>query len=231
MSVIIGKRTSENCKKIVEDVYERTGRRKDIFISSDCFSFYKTAIEGVYGQKTIPEKKKCRGRPPKNPVTVMPEELCYVTVCKEYEKGNVSSIRREIVFETEDLVCERLGNSKVSSTINTSFVERNNGTDRSQNSRKVRDTYGFSKDLFYHNCITILIFCLDNFCWCVRTLSFKEDGKNISQTPAMAAKLASHVWTIEEWITYPVYCGDNYFYDNEGCLESGLTKYTISSIS
>lgn len=88
------------------------------------------------------------GRFPKNPVTIMPEKFCYVTVCKEYEKGNVSSIKREIVFGNENLVNEKLINSKVSSTINIAFVERNNGTDKMQNSRKVRETYRFSKDFF-----------------------------------------------------------------------------------
>lgn len=58
------------------------------------------------------------------------------------KKGNVSSIRREVVFGTADLLCERLEDSSVNTTINTSFVERNNGTDRKQNLRKVRDTYG-----------------------------------------------------------------------------------------
>ena len=224
LSVVIGKRTPENCKKIVEDVYERTDRRKDILITSDCFSSYKTAIEEVYGDKIIPVRKSGPGRPPKNPITVMPEELCYGTVCKEYEKGHVSSIRREVVFGTEDVLSERLEDSKVSTTINTSFIERNNGTDRKQNSRKARDTYGFSKDLFCHVSISLLVFCLYNFCWCVRTLSFKENGKTIKRTPAMAAKLTTHIWSIEGWITYPVYVGDKHLKDTEFYIKNGFTK-------
>lgn len=224
LSVVIGKRTPENCKKIVKDVYERTGRREDVLITSDCFSSYKTAIKEVYGQEIMPERKPGSGRPPQNPIIVMPEELCYATVCKEYEKGNVSSIRREVKFGTEDLLCERLEDSKVSTNINTSFVERNNGTDRRQNSRKVRDTYGFSKDLFCHISVSFLIFCLYNFCWCLRTLSIIEDGKTKKQTPAMVAKLATHIWSIEEWITYPVYLGDENLKDTEYYIQNGLTK-------
>jgi hypothetical protein len=202
--VVVGKRTPENCQKSVDDVYQRTGGRDDVLLSSDCFSSYKSAIEKTYGKKIVPKKQKGPGRPSKRPKTIIPEELCYVTVCKEYEKGNVSSIKREIVFGNEITVGEKLENSKVSSTINTAFVERNNGTDRMQNSRKVRDTYGFSKDLIYHVCATIMMFCLYNFCWCVRTLSFRENGRIVNQTPAMAAALETHVWIIEEWITYPV---------------------------
>ena len=43
-----------------------------------------------------------------------------------------------------------------------------------------------------------------NFCWPVRTLRVKDgDGKWHPQTPAMAAKLADHVWSVREWITCP----------------------------
>jgi hypothetical protein len=90
-------------------------------------------------------------------------------------------------------------------TINTSFIERVNGTDHTQNSRKVRETYGFSKKLVFHDALTRLIFCLYNFCWCVRTLSVIEEGKQVSRTPAMAAKLSEYVWTAAEWVTYPTY--------------------------
>jgi hypothetical protein len=43
-----------------------------------------------------------------------------------------------------------------------------------------------------------------NFCWPVRTLRTKaEDGRWQQRTPAMAAGLADHVWTLEEWINFP----------------------------
>ena len=205
LSIVAGKRTSENCHKVVEDVYNRTHGRENVLISSDSYPAYKTAIEDIYGKKVIPDRKKGPGRPPKNPVNVIPEALCYVTVCKDYEKNTVSAIRREIVFGNDELLTKRLENSQVSTTINTSFIESVNGTDRMQNSRKVRETYGFSKKLVFHNALSRLIFCLYNFCWCVRTLSVMDDGKRVRCTPAMAAKLSEHVWTVAEWVTYPTY--------------------------
>jgi hypothetical protein len=43
-----------------------------------------------------------------------------------------------------------------------------------------------------------------NFCWAVRTLRTREpEGSWLARTPAMAAGLSDHVWSIEEWITYP----------------------------
>ncbi len=45
----------------------------------------------------------------------------------------------------------RLMQSLVSKAINIAFVERQNGTDRNRNGRKVRKTYGFSKDWEVHH--------------------------------------------------------------------------------
>ena len=90
----------------------------------------------------------------------------------------------------------------MSNTINTSFVERNNGTDRSRNGRKQWKTYGFSKSKKMHDCATYFVSYSYNFCWPVRTLRVEDDEGWQRRTPAMAAGLADHVWTLQEWLTY-----------------------------
>ena len=88
--------------------------------------------------------------------------------------------------------------------MNISFVERQNGTDRNRNARKVRKSYCFSKDWSVHRAITYFTMYSDNFCWPVRTLRVKgEDGTWQQQTPAMAAGLADHVRSLSEWLTLP----------------------------
>jgi IS1 family transposase len=57
---------------------------------------------------------------------------------------------RTLDFGTLFLLGGLLKRSTASTTIVPSFVERNDGTDRHQNSRKRRKTYGFSKDLAMH---------------------------------------------------------------------------------
>jgi hypothetical protein len=38
----------------------------------------------------------------------------------------------------------------------------------------------------------------------VRTLEIKDEaGSRQQRTPAMAAGLSDHVWTLQEWLTYP----------------------------
>ena len=88
--------------------------------------------------------------------------------------------------------------------VNTVFVERVNGTDRGQNSRKVRKTYRFSKDPDVPVAMTYFTQYSYNFCWCVRTLREEIEPKHYRpRTPAMAAGLADHVWSLEEWLLFP----------------------------
>jgi hypothetical protein len=79
-----------------------------------------------------------------------------------------------------------------------------NATDRHHNARKVRKTYTFSKDWCVHEAMTYFTMYSYNFGWPVRTLTERdEEGHLRRRTPAMAAGLADHVWTMREWITLP----------------------------
>ncbi len=119
-------------------------------------------------------------------------------------KGRVVSIATRVVFGTMAAVIAALGMSRVSRAINTSFVERQNGTDRHRNARKARTTYRFSKDWRHHEAVTYLTMSVDNFCWPVRTLRIKDEGGRWKRrSPAMAAGLADHVWSIPEWLAFP----------------------------
>jgi hypothetical protein len=137
--MIHGKRTAANCKRVVEEVKARTGGRKDIFFTSDEHAPYETAIKTVYGEEIFPARKPGPGRPP-HPKIAVPDELCYATVKKNRKDGRVVQVIRILVFGTILLLLTCLTKSSASKTINTAFVERNNGTDRSQNSRKGRRT-------------------------------------------------------------------------------------------
>ena len=203
LSLVPGKRTAENCVKLVEDVKKRTGGRTDILLTSDEHPPYVEAIQQAYGQNVPRAKRAGPGRPPK-PQRVLPADLCYATVRKTRKSGRVVNVIRTVVFGTAALLDLLLTRSAVSKTINTSFVERNNGTDRGQNARKVRKTYRFSKDWALHNAATYFIAFSYNFCWPVRTLDkLTADGNRLKRTPAMAAGLADHVWTTVEWATFP----------------------------
>jgi hypothetical protein len=99
--------------------------------------------------------------------------LVYATVQKKREKGRVVEVIRAVVFGMWCLLDCWLRRSSVSNTINTSFVERNNATDRRQNGRKQRKSYGFSRSKRMHDAATYFVSDSYNFCWPVRTLRLK----------------------------------------------------------
>jgi len=130
--------------------------------------------------------------------------LAYAVVEKTRAKGRVVAIATRVVFGTMAAVMAALGMSGASRAINTSFVERQNATDRHRNARKARKTYRFSKDWRSHEAVTYLTLYAYNFCWPVRTLSVKPDGgRRQPRSPAMAAGLADHVWSMAEWFSMP----------------------------
>ncbi len=205
VSLIPGKRTGENCDKLVEDVKKRTGDRTDVFYTSDEHAPYVKAIEKAYGTPVRARKKQSSGKTTK-PLLRMPPNLCYATVKKTRKNGRMVKVDRTLVFGTFVLLSLYLIASLVSKKINTAFVERHNGTDRGKNSRKRRKTYCFSKDLKIHNAASYFVAYGYNFLWPIRTLALKNsDGKNIQRTPGMAAGLTDHIWSLKEWCTYPVY--------------------------
>jgi hypothetical protein len=55
-----------------------------------------------------------------------------------------------------------------------------------------------------HHAASYFIGYTYNFCWCVRTLRVQgAEGRYEHRTPALAAGLADHVRSLQEWITYP----------------------------
>ena len=185
---------------MVSDAKERLDGRVPELITTDEYAPYAGAILEAFGEEVVPPRTGQPGRP-KKPYKVAPARLTYATVRKLRKKGRVVEVVKRVIFGTAATLEEALAHSEVSRTVNTSFVERHNGTDRNRNARKVRKTYCFSKDWWIHRAVTFFSMYSDNFCWPLRTLK-TEAGE--ARTPAMMAKLADHVWTLAEWIKRPV---------------------------
>jgi IS1 family transposase len=203
VSVVPGARTIENTEALVEDFQRRTAGRLMNLITSDDYPAYESAILDAYGETTTPPRTGKPGRP-KAACKTPPPGLIYATVTKRRAKGRVVEIGTRLVFGTIAAVLLALSISKVSRAINTAFIERENATDRHRNARKARKTYRFSKDWRYHEAVTYLTLYCYNFCWPVRTLRIAdEQGRNRKQSPAMAAGLTDHVWSMSEWLSFP----------------------------
>jgi hypothetical protein len=191
LSAVVGKRTAENAVRLLEDVKARLGGRVPESITTDEHSAYPEALLQVFGEEQVPPRTGKPGRPA-GPRRVPPAGLSYATVHKTRAKGRVVKVESRSVFG------DPVGRAS------TSYLERQHATDRHRNARKGRKTYRFSKDWQVHESVTHFTLYSYNFCWPVRTLRQRgQDGRWQQRTPAMVAGLADHVWSPEEWLTFP----------------------------
>ncbi len=203
LEVVPGKRHQHQTRSLIRAAQRRTGGRMMRLLTSDEYRAYRTEILSAYG---IQEEVIRTGKPgrPRKPKTIPSPDLLYATVHKTRREGRVIHVEPRLQFGTEEGLEQALALSSVSPTVNTSFIERFNGTDRHRNSRKNRKTYRFSKDWNQHNASTYFTSYAYNFCWPVRSLRQPLDSGGFQhRTPAMAAGLTDHLWTMKEWITFP----------------------------
>jgi IS1 family transposase len=204
LAVVPGARTEENTRAIVAEVKQRVGSEPPALMTSDEYPAYATAIEEVFSEPVPSPPRGRPGRPRILPEHRLPEEVIYAAVHKHRENNRVIAVEQRQVFGSPERLEAMLGESAVSHRVNTSFVERQNATDRGRNARKSRKTYRFSKDWQVHEAMTYLTLYSYNFCWCVRTLRVKDEhGRWRERSPALAARLTDHVWTWKEWFTRP----------------------------
>ena len=190
LAVVPGARDAEAVEEVVGEVKERTGGRVLDLATSDDYPAYETALLNAYGQEVT---TTATGRPGRKmvPDKVPPAGMNYATVEKRREKGRVVEIVTRVVFGTIAAVQAVLAKSKASRQINTSFLERQNATDRHHNARKVRKTYTFSKDWQVHEAMTYFTMYSYNFCWVVRTLrEARRRGPLATEDPGDGGGLA-----------------------------------------
>jgi uncharacterized membrane protein len=127
LGVVPGARDAERVEEVVGEVKQRTGGRVMDPLTSDDYPAYETAILNAYGQEveTTPSGRSSRRMVPEK---VPPPGLNYATVEKRRERGRVVEVVTRVVFGTMAALVAALGRSKVSRWINTSFLERQNGT-------------------------------------------------------------------------------------------------------
>jgi hypothetical protein len=193
LSVVVGKRLAENAVLLLEDVSQRLGGRVPGLVTSAEYAAYPEALLAAFGEAVGPPRTGQPGRPA-GPRLVPPEGLCHATVHKARAKGRVVAVQARVV----------LGELPAGASVSPSYLERHNATDRHRHARTGRKTYRFSKDWDAREAVTAFTMYSDNFCWPARTLRERVGrGQWRQRTPAMAAGLADHVWSLEEWLTLP----------------------------
>ena len=203
VSLVMGPRSQANAEALWSDFAQRTDHALPNLITTDEYRVYAGAILNTYG---TPKVTPPTGRPgrPRKPRLVPPSDLVYAMVRKLRRKGRVVQVRIRRVFGTARQLARALARSAVSNHVNTTFVERFNATVRQHNSRKARKVYTFSKAFIQHQAMSWFAISYYNFCRPHLGLRRQEEGCWRARTPAMAAELSDHVWTLHEFMRYPL---------------------------
>jgi hypothetical protein len=155
----------------------------------DGWQAWLTAIRAVFRDR---RPRKRRGRVPQ----VLWEDLHIVQLVKQYAEGRVVGVQRRVAVGDR-----RMAEAVIHATqttlgwFNTAYIERLNGTFRTwiraltRRSRTPAPTVGqIEAAMFWCGVVY-------NFCWVHRT---------VEGSPAMAADLTDHVWSIHELLRFVI---------------------------
>ena len=193
ITYLVGNRTLDNCRILFKDLSSRISNIP-LFVSDE-LPHYKTVIFESYSTTKDVERTGKKGRP-ENPIVEIDNEVDYAVVHKTRENGKITKVETRVVFGTVERINERLKKS-VSKKINTSYIERSNGTLRLNDAHLQRKTYKFSKDKDFLKAKVAIIILFYNFIKPHSTLSINPDKSHTPRTPAQAAGIVDCVWTTQ----------------------------------
>jgi hypothetical protein len=157
---------------------------------------YADGLKELFHTLVSPEPTGRRGRP-RNPEKVVDADLDYATVHKTREKGRVINVERNIVFGSSQRIEKKL-EQLPSKTINTAYVERSNLNWRLWDAHLIRKSLMFAKSFRWLKAKFAICVGFYNFIRPHETLSRGNDRVFRAKTPAMAAGITDHQWTINE---------------------------------
>ncbi len=163
-------------------------------LSSDGKGAYPKAMVEIWGK--VPEYSG-RGAPPKPPQPG--KDWQCLQVIKKRKGRKLESVRIKVIYGDPEDVKAKLG-------CHTAYIERTNLTSRTMNGRLVRKTLSFSKELRFLEASSTLEDAIYNFTRPVKTLRVElpnpsKQARWQQKSPAMAAGLTDHIWTIRELLT------------------------------
>lgn len=190
----IGKSEEEIAPELMEQVKMHAPDEGPPALSSDGKGAYPEAMLVTWGK--VPEYGG-RGAPPKLPRPG--KDWQCLQVIKKRKGGKLESVRIKIIYGDPKEVKAKLG-------CHTAYIERTNLTSRTMNGRLVRKTLSFSKDLRFLKASSTLEDAIYNFTRPVKTLRVElpnpsNQARWQQRSPAMAAGLTDHIWTVQELLT------------------------------
>jgi len=160
-----------------------------LLVCTDGFAAYPQELQRTFRE---PEQTGKRGRPRLAPWP----NLAIGQVLKQYVKRRVAGVTQRIVQGTEAMVEVMIAQTQGGGGINTAYIERLNATFRERLAPLARRSRAVARQgltLYYG---MYLVGTVYNFC--------SGHGSLGGRTPAMAAGITDHQWTVAELLGYRV---------------------------
>src|SRR5712691_3893378 len=210
--VDVGSRTLAMAQRVVHQVTAMLAPGCVPLFLTDGFNEYKTAILAHFGSWMQPARRQDKGPLPKPRWLPLPE-LLYAQIVKSYRRRRIVGVQHRVVFGTRLAIEQVL--AACGWSMNTAFVERLNLDIRQrvaaigrrvntlcQGEAGLRDQLTLFQ--VYHNFVLPHASLRQP-----RAALLATNGRGSAKvwqpcTPAMAAGLTDHVWTLKEVLLYRV---------------------------
>jgi transposase-like protein len=172
-----------------------------ILVGVDGLASYVTAFTRVFRD---PRRAGRRGRPRR----VATAGLRLGRVIKHHAGRCVVGVTRRVARGSSAAIATVLAATGAGTGINTAYIERLNATFRGALSPLVRRGRAIARGAGTLTGGMYRVGCAYNFCWpheSLRVAAGAGEGlKWRERTPAMAAGLTDHRWTMREWLSHPI---------------------------
>jgi IS1 family transposase len=212
LAIDVGERTLALAQGVVHQVAQVLAPNCVPLFLTDGFREYITALLTHYGMWVQPERRQATGPAPKPRWMPLPQ-LLYAQVVKTIRRRRLVQVKHRVVFGTLEAVQQVL--AACGWQINTAFVERLNLTIRQHVAAVGRRVSTLCKGEDGLQQQLALYHCYYNFCLPHASLRqplqrlVPTNGAGSAKqwrpcTPAMAAGLTDHVWTLREVLLFRV---------------------------
>src|SRR2546422_418435 len=212
LTVDVGDRTLAMAQRVVHQVAQVLAPDCAPLFLTDGFREYLTALLTHCGQWVQPPRRQDQGSSPKPRWMPLPQ-LLYAQVVKTVRRRRLIRVRHRVVFGTLEAIQQVL--AACGWQINTAFVERLNRSIRQQVAAVGRRVSTLCKGADGMRQQLTLYHVYDNFCLPHTSLrqplplpepTYGAGSAKLWRpwTPAMAAGLTDHVWTLREVLLFRV---------------------------
>ena len=181
------------------------GPTRTVLLCVDGLTSYVTQAQRVF-------REAVRTGKPGRPRLVLPAGVMIAQVVKQYARRRVSGVAQRVVRGSVRAVQARLRATQgvAEAVINTAYIERLNATFRAHLAPLVRRTRAAARHTATLEAGMWLVGTCYNFCWPQDSLRRRRrptdppGGKWVARTPAQAAGLTDHRWSLHDLLTYQV---------------------------